>query len=326
MSPIIIVCNSRAERGPLESVIAALPEARVVGCDVIDVAPHSAMSNALSQFTVDFAGAKLVILLGDRYETLAAALAATFARVPIAHIHGGETTAGAFDDAFRHSITHMAALHFVATEKAGKRISAFFNTVDFGYAWNWLTNVHLVGAPGLDGVPENSRDRSYDYKKIIACFMPETRRPDYGLSLCRDMLTALEPYAGPYDIMFTGVNADPGAAEINELTVNWVATHPDTKIRSNIPHDKYIWFLQHSALCIGNSSSFVIESPWVGLPTVLVGDRQLGREMANTVFQNDYDIGAAITAALAFNETPKPIYRGGAAEKIAAVCRSFVNA
>lgn len=128
MTNIIVVSNSRAEFGPLTSVIAALPEASVLNF-VADGPPHIEMANALHWFTAKLTAVRprIVVLLGDRYETLAAALAATFLRIPIAHIHGGETTTGAFDDAFRHAITLLAeqsgGIHLVATERAGKKVA-----------------------------------------------------------------------------------------------------------------------------------------------------------------------------------------------------------
>lgn len=312
---IVIVANSREERGPLESVIAALPEARVVGFDSAGMTPREAMSTGLLAFTGHYEDIKpsIAILLGDRYETLAAALAALFLRVPIAHIHGGETTAGAFDDALRHSITHMADLHFVATEDAGRKVA------DLGAC---QTRITCVGAPGLDGVAGDSATRAD--KLAVVTYHPETRAPDYGVARCQAMLAALTPTLLGYEIVFCGVNNDPGATRINELIREHVRTHGGTVV-TNMSHAAYIQALQRAAVVIGNSSASLIEAPWVGVPTVLVGDRQLGRPCAPSVFQDDADIGAAIRDALVWRGPWEPCYKGdGVGEKIAKVVREYV--
>lgn len=319
---IVIVCNSRSEKGPLESVIAALPEARVVGHDVGGMSPPSALSCCVSWFSDDFRnlGASLVILLGDRYETLAAALAATFLRIPIAHVHGGETTTGAFDDAFRHSITHLTqqsgGVHFCATIRAKDVIE---NLVTPYSGVRRCGNIHVVGAPGLDGVPGNSAKR--DRKLILATYHPETMAEDYGLANCEAMLRALREYKD-YEIIFCGVNSDPGAERINETIDAYCRTADDQHVRimSGLSHAEYIYFMQSAALVVGNSSAGVIEAPWVGVPSVNIGSRQNGRETAASVWSAHPDhISDSIEHALGWRGPWPPIYRGGAAEKIRAV-------
>jgi UDP-hydrolysing UDP-N-acetyl-D-glucosamine 2-epimerase len=314
MSGIVIVCNNRAERGPLESVIAALPEARVVGVDVAGLPPAAAMAYALTEFTGRLAGARLVIVLGDRYETLAAALAAMFLRIPVAHIHGGETTTGAFDDALRDSITAIASLHFPATFKAQGRIRELRPDTS-------TYSMCMAGAPGLDGIPRGSALR--DRKLVLVTYHPETRAADYGAAGCRAMLAAL-PLG--YEIIFCGVNTDPGGAEIQRIIDDWRSRRGGAYM-PGLSHRDYIAMMQHAELCIGNSSSLVIECPWVGCPSVLVGNRQDGREYADSIFQCDEDIGAAIKDALAYTGigASDPIYQGGAAPQIAAACREFVK-
>lgn len=330
---IVIVSNSRAEHGPLTSVIAALPEAQVLEF-VAEGAPHAEMSAALHWFTKHLAGAKLVVVLGDRYETLAAALAATFLRIPIAHIHGGERTTGAFDDALRHSITHLTeqsgGLHFVATESAQTRVMELCG-------WSPATQyarVRLVGAPGLDDIERGSARR--DRKLVVVSYHPETMKPDRGVGLCKEMLAALhitdteermyEPHTG-HRFIFTGVNKDPGHEQITALIDEFCAAHPSTRVVSPLPREAYIRLLQEAALCVGNSSSFVIEAPWVGVPSVIVGDRQLGREMAASVFQDDADIHGAMVRADHYTGECMPVYRGGGVGvKIAAAIREFLSA
>lgn len=315
---ISLVVNSRAEQGPMSSVIAALPEAVVTRFDATGLHPAIAMSKAMTFFTAMFTAqnAMRVVVLGDRYETLAAALAAMFLRIPVAHIHGGETTTGAFDDPMRHAITHIADIHFVATDNARKKVAKLEP---------WADSIHLVGAPGLDGIAPFSATRSEE--TILCTYHPETRATDYGLQACANMLEALAVYPD-YQVLFTPPNADPGSAEIvvmidkeiqNHANWNWVA----------LDHAAYIEAMQSASLVIGNSSAGVIEAPWVGAPSVNIGLRQYGREMANTVFQvagdRAQEIAATILSAIYFKGIPKPVYRGGAAPKIAAIIRESLQ-
>lgn len=333
---IYIVCNSRAERGPLQSVIDALPEARVIGFQVDARAPiHNEMAMALIWFSEKLRDASLVILLGDRYETLAAALAATFLRKKIAHIHGGETTTGAFDDAMRHSITHLTeqsgGLHFVATDMAGARVMELLhrrnNAINYAATQPW--NIHLVGAPGLDNIPQNSAKR--DKKLIVASYYPETMAADYGISGCIAMLEALESYVDDHAIFFSSVNADPGAIAIGEEIQKFIDLHPTSAAWINPnTREQYLHLLQHAAVVIGNSSAGVIEAPWIGVPSVNIGNRQNGREMGASVFcsyQDEDDINLCIERALAYKPDPHypPIYRGGAASKIAEIVRAELD-
>ena len=329
MTDIVIVSNSRAESSPLTSVIAALPESAVLTF-AAEHEPHVEMSSALHYFTRELRAAspRIVILLGDRYETLAAALAATFLRIPIAHIHGGETTTGAFDDAFRHGLTHLAeqsgGIHLAATEKAAARITELTNGSQC---------VHIVGAPGLDGIPEGSARRERDI--IVVSFHPETMSPDHGATSCANMLRLLSNHVDTERIVFTGVNRDPGHEKIEELIDEFCQAKPSTRIMAPLPRDAYISLLQEATLCIGNSSSFVIEAPWIGIPSVIVGNRQRGRELASSVYPANgdiNDIADALGCALAWgpdrkDRPPNPIYRGGnVGARIAEIVREFVGA
>jgi len=303
---VTVVCNSRAEAGPLESVIAAMPGCSVTRFNSDGMSPAVAVAQAVIFFTVAFKSqdAKLVVLLGDRYETLAAALAAMFSNIPVAHIHGGETTTGAFDDAMRHSISHMAALHFVATDDFAMKL------VKMGIH---PFTIDVSGAPGLDSIEGNSAKR--DKTEILVTYHPETRSPDYGVSQCERMLNALEKcYRDGYDIIFCGVNNDPGSDEIKELIRVFCEDCSCAKVVTDMSHREYIEKMQSAALVIGNSSAGVIEAPWVGVPSVNLGDRQKGRPMASSVYSSLNDIGRALS-----HKGPwQPFYHGGAAVRIAA--------
>lgn len=310
---VCIVCNSRAEAGPLESVIKALPGCSIARFNSDGMSPTVAVSQAIIYFTVVFKSQnpKLVVLLGDRYETLAAALAAMFANIPIAHIHGGETTIGTFDDPMRHSISHMATLHFVATNDFAIKL------VNMGIK---PYTIFTSGASGLDDVDGNSAKR--DKSEILVTYHPETRLPDYGVEQCKLILAALnKTYLDGYDILFTGVNNDPGSEEIKELINTFCEQRLCAKVVTTIPHREYIEKMQHAALVVGNSSAGVIEAPWIGIPTINIGDRQKGRPMARSVFSSVNDIGKALT----WVKDWEPIYKGNAASKIAVEIKKWFN-
>jgi len=308
---VTVVSNSRAEAGPLESVIKALPGCSVTRFNSDGMSPAVAVAQAITFFTVMFKAqdTKLVVLLGDRYETLAAAMAAMFSAIPVAHIHGGETTAGAFDDALRHSISHMATLHFVATDDFAVKLATM------GIDANAVT---VSGAPGLDGIEGNNAKR--DRNEVLVTYHPETRLSDYGVAQCRQMLQALaQHYRSGCDITFCGVNNDPGSDEIKELIEDFCGPRSFARIVTTMNHREYIEKMQHVALVVGNSSAGVIEAPWVGVPSINLGDRQKGRPMASSVYSSMDCIGQAIT----HDDPWTPIYCGGAAKVIAAVIKDW---
>jgi UDP-hydrolysing UDP-N-acetyl-D-glucosamine 2-epimerase len=310
---VTIVSNSRAEDGPLESVIKAMPGCSVTRFNSDGMSPAVAVAQAVIFFTVAFKtqDLKLVVLLGDRYEMLAAGLAAMFLGIPIAHIGGGETTIGAFDDAMRNSISHMAQFHFVATNDFAIKL------VNMGI---YPHTINVVGASGLDRIEGNSAKRSRT--EILVTYHPETRAPDYGIAQCERMLLALDKYyKDGYDIIFCGVNNDPGSEEIKELIKAYCEPRSCAKIVTDMTHREYVEKMQHAILVVGNSSAGVIEAPWIGVPTINVGDRQKGRPMAQSVYQSMM----YIDKALQHKDLWIPIYRGGASEKIAAKIKEWLG-
>ena len=308
---VCVISNSRAEAGPLESVIAAMPGCYVVKFNSDGLSPAVAVSQAMTYFTAIYTAQKpkLVVVLGDRYETLAASLAAMFLKIPVAHIHGGETTTGAFDDPMRHAMTHIAELHFCATSDFYLRIAEMRKDPQ-------TYSIHITGSPGLDGIEGNSAKR--DRKLILVTYHPETRLADNGFAGLVGMCKALKDFDS-YDITFTGVNNDPGCEEFRRQ-INLFCFHSSRKVvRENLTHKEYILLMQHAALVIGNSSAGVIEAPWVGCPSVNIGNRQTGRPMASSVFKD-------IESALEWKGPWNPIYKGGAAPKIAKVIKDWLDA
>jgi len=331
VADLLIISPTRAESGCLESVIAALPEARVLTDNPgKSLQPDMSHANCITEYSGIFEHEKpkLVILLGDRYETHAAALAAHFLRIPIAHIHGGETTTGAFDDALRHGISHMAKLHFVATDDAARRVAELRGTLWHdrdGDAHVDDASISIVGAPGLDTIAQGSAKR--DKKLIVVSWHPETCAPNNGYNSFCAMWTALLPYVKTHAIFFSTVNTDPGSAEVVKLIQDTIDEWPQAcSWISPATREQYLHLLEHARVVVGNSSSIVIEAPWMGCPGVLVGSRQSGRPTPlMAVWQDDNDIGSAIDVAMDCVTPFEPIYRGGAAEKIAKICRNFLS-
>ncbi len=272
----------------------------------------------------------LLVILGDRFEILAAAVAATLLNIPIAHIHGGEITAGAFDDAIRHAITKMACLHFVAAEPYRRRVIQMGENPEF---------VFNVGAPGLDeaaAAPALDRPALFQAlgisgpsRFLLVTLHPTTARPEADAATAAALLAALAQIEDR-TIIFTGVNADPGHQVIDDAIRAFVAARADrAHLFASLGSARYWAALRLADAVVGNSSSGIVEAPAVGTPSINIGDRQLGRLRAPSIIDCPAD-AAAIRAALQYilggrfhpdTATEPPYGRGGASEKIAAIVR-----
>ncbi len=227
---------------------------------------------ALLRFGPFFAKKKpdLIILLGDRYEIMAAAMAAHIHRIPIAHIHGGEVTAGAYDDAFRHSITKMSQLHFPATETYRERI------IQLGEHPDTVFNVGALGCDGFLGRREY-RKPSGD---IVVLVHSETMTSGYP-----EIFTLLLNEIDKRDlspVVITGGN-DVGSDIVRRKIERFESTHRFLMRVDNLSREDFLDLLRNSDAIVGNSSSGIIEAPALGVPTINIGDRQKGREMALSV-------------------------------------------
>lgn len=240
----------------------------------------------------------VVVLLGDRFEMLAAATAATVARYPIAHIHGGEVTEGSFDNAIRHAITKMAHLHFAAAEPYRRRIIGMGESPD---------RVFCVGAPGLDHLAhlplmdrptlENALQFPLKEPLFLVTLHPETLSAQSPDAQIRPLLEALDAFPEA-TVIFTGTNADPHNAAIREGIAAWVdRRRPRACYVESLGYQRYLSLLQFVSVVIGNSSSGIIEVPAFRKPTVNIGARQKGRLMADSVINCDGTAGA-IRAAI----------------------------
>lgn len=246
---------------------------------------HKAMGVALEGLGQNFMRLQpdMVLVLGDRYEIFCAAAAATSLGIPLAHIHGGEITRGALDDAFRHAITKMSHVHFTATSLARRRV------IQMGEPPG---KVHWVGAPGLDGVEERGRMSKSDLEKLLGvCFRernlmvtfhPATREKGLAVSHIRELCAALHHFPEAR-IVFTGVHPDPEGVTIQKEINRFVKTHTNSLCVPSLGGEAYLSLLRHVDVVVGNSSSALIEAPSVGCWALNIGSRQEGRERAANV-------------------------------------------
>ncbi len=225
----------------------------------------------------------LVLVLGDRFELLAAAGAALFAVIPVAHIHGGEVTTGAFDDAIRHSITKMAHLHFTSTEPYRNRVIQLGENPD---------RVFNVGAPGIDSIHRLELMQKSDLeavlgielgsRSLLVTFHPTTLEPGRAETDFQELLSALDELEG-VNLVFTKANADSEGRAINRMIDDYVATRSSAVAHTSLGQLKYLSTMKHVSGVVGNSSSGIIEAPSLKVGTVNIGTRQNGRVRALSV-------------------------------------------
>jgi len=225
----------------------------------------------------------LVLVLGDRYEIFAAAAAAMIARVPIAHLHGGETTEGAFDEAIRHSITKMAHLHFVAAEEYRRRV------IQLGEA---PERVFQVGGLGIDSIlrlqllTRSELEEALDFKlatrNLLITFHSVTLEQNTSAAQMDELLSALAALADTA-LIFTMPNADTEGRGLFQQIQDFCATHPQARAYTSLGQVRYLSCLRHVDGVVGNSSSGLTEAPSFSKGTVNIGDRQRGRLRATSV-------------------------------------------
>ncbi|KAB0668529.1 UDP-N-acetylglucosamine 2-epimerase (hydrolyzing) [Oryzomonas sagensis] len=246
-------------------------------------------------------GPDIVVLLGDRFEIVPIALAAVVFRIPLAHIHGGETSQGAIDEVFRHSLTKMASIHFPATETYRTRILQMGENPDVTFNF---------GAPGLDALyrlpllNRNELETALRFKLegivAIVTYHPVTTEQGTAREQIDNLLAAIE--ASGIKAVFTKANADTGGSVINARVEEFCRANPHRfKLFDSLGQLKYLSCLKNLDLMLGNSSSGLIEAPSFGLPVVNIGERQRGRMRAANVIDADTStesIGEGIGRAL----------------------------
>lgn len=238
-----------------------------------------------------------VLVLGDRFETFAAATAAYLAKIPIGHLHGGETTEGATDEALRHAITKMSYLHFTSTETHRKRV------VQLGEDPNRVFNVGAIGLDNIANMPllskvELSKVLEFDLEKpyLLVTFHPVTLENCTAEQQFRTLLQALD-YFQELKIIFTLPNADADGRIIIQLIQDYVAQNKlRAKSFTSLGQLSYLSAIKYSATVVGNSSSGLIEVPSFKKPTVNIGDRQKGREQGKSVINAEVTFDAIVSA------------------------------
>lgn len=250
------------------------------------VAVSKSMGLAMIGFAEYFAELKpdLLIVLGDRYETLAACCAATNERIPIAHLHGGEATEGLIDEAFRHSITKMSYLHFTSTDEYKKRV------IQLGEDPKRVFNVGAIGIEVINNLNylskrelEKSLDFNINKKLVLLTFHPVTLEDNTAEEQLTAILEALDMIED-IQIIITKANSDMGGNVINRIIDNYVEQRKERCVAfESLGQLRYLSAIKHSEFVIGNSSSGIIEVPSLKKPTINIGDRQKGRVQCESV-------------------------------------------
>lgn len=227
----------------------------------------------------------LCVILGDRYEMLAAAQSALIYKIPIAHLYGGEITEGAYDDSIRHAITKLSHLHFTSTEEYKKRV------IQLGED---SKKIFCVGALGIDNIDKedimsiDELSRSIDFnltdRFVVVTFHPVTIEHHTAQQQCENLLSALEYIIPQYKILFTLPNSDTDGRIIISLIKRFVTKHRnDCLAITSLGKKRYYAALKYSSAVIGNSSSGLVEAPSFHIPTLNIGDRQKGRTRCESV-------------------------------------------
>lgn len=322
MRKICVITGSRAEYGLLSGLMKRIDESEDLKLQVIATNMHlspefgltykeiekdgfvidkrvemllssdtsSATAKSVGLGMIGFADAyedlrpDLIVVLGDRYEILAAVSAALFFKIPVAHLHGGEITEGAYDDAIRHAITKMSHLHFTSTEEYRKRVIQLGENPD---------RVFNVGAIGVENIKkgsflskeelENSLGFKFGDKSLLVTFHPVTLETCTAREQCDNLLEVLARHP-EYRILFTLPNSDTDGRVIIDCIKDFVAKNEDRAIAfKSLGKLRYLSALKYVSAAIGNSSSGILEVPSFGIPTLDIGDRQKGRIAAKSV-------------------------------------------
>jgi len=273
----------------------------------------------------------IIVVLGDRFEIYAAVSAAMIARIPVAHLHGGEATEGLIDEAIRHSLTKMSHLHFVAAADYKQRVIQLGEQPD---------RVHLVGGMGIDGIKrlplmdratlEASMDFKFGAKNLIVTFHPVTLETATAADQMGEMLAALDALENTHFI-FTMPNADTDGRVLMQMIDEFVASRPHAKSYTSLGQLRYLSCLAQVDGMVGNSSSGLLEMPSFNKGTINIGDRQKGRLMANSVIScggSRQDISNALKTLYSSEfqamlpSVVSPYGDGGASERVVSTLKT----
>ncbi len=299
------------------------------------VAVSKAMGKAMTGFAEYFDQLRpdLLLVLGDRYETMAVSCAAMNARIPIAHLYGGETTEGAVDEAIRHSITKMSYLHFTSTDEYRKRVIQLGEDPD---------RVYQVGAIGIENIRneqlltktelEHSLGLKLDKPYAIVTFHPVTLEHDKATLQVEELLVACEQKDELF-YLFTKANADAGGLMINKVIEQYVSEHDNAYLFDSLGMRRYLSAVKYADMVIGNSSSGIIEVPSFGVPTINIGDRQKGRLQSTSVINcepvnREIILAIELAMSIEFKEKAKrtvnPYGEGNTSDKMISIIREYL--
>jgi GDP/UDP-N,N'-diacetylbacillosamine 2-epimerase (hydrolysing) len=273
----------------------------------------------------------LIMVLGDRFEIFSAVAAALVARIPVAHLSGGETTEGAFDEAIRHSITKMAHLHFVAAEEYRQRVIQLGEQPE---------RVFLVGGLGIDNIKrlklldrvelEASLDFKLGQKSLLITFHPVTLEKATATDQMAELLATLDELKDT-QLIFTMPNADTDGRALIKMVEQFVLQHPNARAFSSLGQLRYLSCIANVDGVVGNSSSGLAEVPSFKKGTINVGDRQRGRLQAESVINcapNRADITAALQKLYSadfqagLSEVTNLYGEGGASEAVVRIIKN----
>ena len=274
----------------------------------------------------------IVVVLGDRFEILAAATAAMLAAIPIAHLHGGETTEGAFDEAIRHAVTKMAHLHFVAARPYRDRVIQLGESPE---------RVFEVGGLGVDAIGRIDRMSRVELEQdlgialgarsLVITYHPVTLEPGAAEAQLRAMLEALDLCEPDTTLIFTMPNADTGGRALMTIIDEYVSDRPNAHAFASLGQRRYLSLLGEVDGVVGNSSSGLAEAPSFDIGTVNIGDRQAGRLKATSVIDCAPTLDDIVRAlrrlrdpmfAAGLADTVNPYGRAGAGPAIVEVLRA----
>jgi GDP/UDP-N,N'-diacetylbacillosamine 2-epimerase (hydrolysing) len=268
-------------------------------------------ADALNELSPD-----LIMVLGDRFEIFSAVAAALVARIPVAHLHGGETTEGAFDDALRHSITKMSHLHFVAAKEYRQRVIQLGEQPE---------RVFMVGGLGIDNIKrlrllnraelETSLDVKLGQKNLLITFHPVTLETATSEDQMAELLAALTELRDT-QLIFTMPNADTDGRVLIRMVDQFVAGHANACAYTSLGQLRYLSCIAHVDGVVGNSSSGLLEAPSFRKGTINIGDRQRGRLQAESVI-NCEPTRQSIATALA------KLYNAGFQASLGHVCNPY---
>ena len=273
----------------------------------------------------------LVVVLGDRFETFAAAQAAMFMRLPMAHLFGGDVTEGAVDESTRHSISKMSHLHFTSNRDSTRRLMQLGENP---------ARIHTIGSPGIDAIKRlKLMDRETVGREVgmplgprnmLVTFHPLTIEAGHSVNALDELFAALSILDPQWRLFFTLANADAEGRALNNRIKAFVASRPNAIAAASLGQLRYISLMNQVDVVVGNSSSGVLEAPSLNVPSVDIGDRQKGRERASSVFNTPAErnaIVAAISKAAIHGRQPtvSPYGDGESSQRFADVIAAVPN-